>query len=151
MKTQGGFLTAQIKQVSGRVFEQMLQECNISEFNGAQGKILYVLWEYGELPITRISRLTSLAKTTLTSMLARMEDAGLIQRKDNPQNRREALISITAKARELRRDYDAVSDRINEVYYNGFSESEIEAHERYLSRILANMEEYEQQSRRKYK
>ncbi len=75
MKTQGGFLMTQIKQVGSRVFEQMLREYGVSAFNGAQGKILYVLWEYGELPITGIAKYTSLAKTTLTSMLERMEDA----------------------------------------------------------------------------
>ena len=73
MKTQGGFLTSQIKQISSRIFEQMLEDYGIREFNGAQGKILYVLWESGEIPISRIAHCTSLARTTLTSMLDRME------------------------------------------------------------------------------
>ena len=42
--------------------------------NGAQGRILYVLWEHETLPISEIGKLISLAKATLTSMLDRMED-----------------------------------------------------------------------------
>lgn len=151
MKTQGGFLMTQIKQVGGRVFEQLLKERGISEFNGAQGKILYVLWEYSPLSITAIAGLTSLAKTTLTSMLDRMEDKELIVRTANKQNRREILIELTDKARALQQDYLAISDAANDIYYRGFSEEEILLHEKHLARILANLEECEEQNRRKTK
>ena len=149
MKTQGGFLMSQIKQIGGRVFEQMLRDYGISEFNGAQGKILYVLWEFHELPITRISKLTSLAKTTLTSMIDRMEEKRLVRRRHNPDNRREVLVSITTEAQRLKEDYEAVSAQINEAYYRGFTEQEIAMHEQYLLRILKNLEECEGQNRRR--
>jgi len=63
MKTYGGFLMSQIRHLSGRVGETLLKECGVDIFNGAQGRILYVLWEHGTLNITEIGRLTSLAKT----------------------------------------------------------------------------------------
>jgi hypothetical protein len=44
---------------------------------------------------------------------------------------------------------NAVSQQINEVYYRGFTEKEIQQHETYLTRILANLQEYEALSRRK--
>ena len=149
MKTQGGFLTSQIKQISSRIFEQMLEDYGIREFNGAQGKILYVLWESGEIPISRIAHCTSLARTTLTSMLDRMEQGGRVKRRQNPENRREILVSITPDAQRLREGYDAVSQQINEVYYRGFTEEEIQQHEAYLARILANLEECEALNGRK--
>ena len=43
MNTKGGFLITRIKQVGGRVFERILYERKIDAFNGAQGRILYVL------------------------------------------------------------------------------------------------------------
>ena len=101
MKTQGGFLTSRIKQISARIFEQMLEDYGIREFNGAQGKILYVLWEGGEIPISQISRRTSLAKTTLTSMLDRMEQGGLVKGRHNPENRREILLASTPEGQHL--------------------------------------------------
>lgn len=84
METQAGFLITQIKQIGGRVFEKILQQENISEFNGAQGKILYVLWQHDHISIIELSRLTGLANTTLTSMLDRMEAAGLLRRLPDP-------------------------------------------------------------------
>lgn len=38
-RTNGGFLISKIKQIQGRVFERMLGENGISEFNGEQGRI----------------------------------------------------------------------------------------------------------------
>ena len=47
MKTNGGFLVTKIKQLGDRIFEKILSEKNIDAFNGAQGRILYVLWQIG--------------------------------------------------------------------------------------------------------
>ena len=44
-KTDGGILITRIKQLQGRIFEKLLTAHGISEFNGAQGRILFVLWE----------------------------------------------------------------------------------------------------------
>ena len=82
-------------------------------------------------------------------MIDRMEQGGMVKRRQNPENRREILVSITPEAQRLRKEYDAVSQQINEVYYRGFTEKEIQQHETYLTRILANLEEFEALSRRK--
>ena len=46
MKMNGGFLVTKIKQLGDRIFEKILSEKNIDAFNGAQGRILYVLMQY---------------------------------------------------------------------------------------------------------
>ena len=101
---------SRVRHLSGRVFEKLLKESGVDIFNGAQGRILYVLWEHGQLTITEISRLTSLAKTTLTSMLDRMETGGLIERIPDKRNRRQILVSVTEKAKGYREKYDLISD-----------------------------------------
>ena len=141
MKTQAGFLISQIKLIGGRVFEKILAKENISEFNGAQGKILYVLWERDKISIIELSKAVGLANTTLTSMLDRMEEAGLIKRFPDPEDRRKNLIALTDKARGLREKYEQVSQEMNEVYYKGFSEGEIAEFEMYLQRVLKNVKE----------
>ena len=45
MDIQGGNIVSQIKRISDRIFERILSEKNIDAFNGAQGRILYVLWQ----------------------------------------------------------------------------------------------------------
>ncbi len=140
MKTQGGFLVSQIKQLQGRTFERMLRDSGVDAFNGAQGRILYVLWEREKLTISEIGRLTSLAKTTLTSMLDRMEAGGLVERVPDTRNRRQIHVILTPKARECRKAYDAVSERMNTLFYQGFDEKEIALFEAMLGRIIRNLE-----------
>lgn len=138
-KTNGGFLISKIKQIQGRVFEKLLAEHGISEFNGAQGRILFVLWERDGITISELSEKTGLAKTTLTAMLDRLEKIGHIRRKSDPADRRALKIVLTPEARGLKSQYDAVSAEMNEIFYGGFSDEEILAFEAYLGKVLENL------------
>ena len=132
---------SQIGRLSGRVWERLLKECSVDAFNGAQGRILYVLWEHEKLTITDIGRLTSLAKTTLTSMLDRMEASGLVERVPDKKNRRQIFVVVTEKAKAYREKYDWVSDRMNEIFYKHFKETDITDFENQLRIILKNLED----------
>ncbi len=140
METKGGFLISRIKQMGTRIFDRMLAASGIDSFNGAQGRILYVLWQNDEISISSLSAQTSLANTTLTAMLDRMENIGLIVRKPDPKDRRNRLIALTEKARSLQDDYTKISQQMNKIYYTGFTETEIVQFEAYLQRILNNLE-----------
>lgn len=143
MKTNGGFLVSQIKQIQGRVFERMLVRSGIEEFNGAQGRILYVLWQEDHLPIMEISRRTGLAKTTLTSMLDRMEKRGFLTREVDPADRRQVRLILTEKMKALNGRYEDVSGQMSEIFYQGFTEEEIVKFEEQLHRIIKNLSEEE--------
>lgn len=140
METRGGFLISRLKRVGSRRFDRMLTESGIDAFNGAQGRILYVLWQKDNVPITTLCDQTGLANTTLTSMLDRMEAAGLVRRKADKADRRRINIRLTPKARALQEDYQRISQAMNELYYAGFSNEEIAQFEGYLLRILVNLE-----------
>jgi len=140
VETKGGYLISRIKQTGTRIFDRMLSESGIDEFNGAQGRILYVLWQSDGISISSLSAQTSLANTTLTSMLDRMESSGLVVRKPDPRDRRSKLIALTDKAKSMRSDYERISQQMNERYYEGFSESEVIQFEAYLQRVLTNLE-----------
>lgn len=144
METKGGYLISRIKQVGTRIFDRMLAQSGIDSFNGAQGRILYVLWQQDDITISSLSAKTSLANTTLTAMLDRMEMLGLIVRKPDPADRRSRLIALTEKARSLQGDYANISQQMNERYYAGFTDEEIVVFEGYLQRVLSNLEREEQ-------
>ena len=142
-KSNAGFLMSRIRHLGNRAWERYLTESGIDAFNGAQGRILYVLWENGGMTITEIGRQTSLAKTTLTSMLDRMEQGGLIRRIPGKRDRRQIHIELTERALSLRGAYDDISERTNDLYYEGFTEAELSQFEGYLHRIIVNLEKDE--------
>ena len=121
-ETKGGFLISKIKQVQGRIFDSLLQKAGIEEFNGAQGRILYVLWQEDGLPIIELSKRTGLAKTTLTSMLDRMEAKGILERVADDRDRRLLRIFLTSKAKVLNDKYNEVSDEMGQIFYQNFTD-----------------------------
>ena len=140
MRTNGGFQISKIKQLGDRVFEKILTAQGIEAFNGAQGRILYVLWQEDGVPIKTISERCGLAITSLTTMLERMEKSGLIIRQQDSGDKRKILIFLTDKAKAMKEDYDAVSDRMSAIFYQGFTEEEIRNFEEHLERIRLNLE-----------
>lgn len=143
LDTRTGFLISQIKRVQGRVFQRLLQDSGVEAFNGPQGAILYVLWQQDDVPIVELSQKTGLAKNTLTAMLRRMEDGDLITRRASEADRRQSLIVLTEKARGLQDQYDAVSQRMNELFFDDFSQTEINQLDGYLERIVSHLEQVE--------
>lgn len=139
MEIKGGNYVSQIKRLSDRILEQILAEKNIDAFNGAQGRILYVLWSRDGISLRELADKTGLAPTTLTSMVDRMEKAGLVCRMPDKKDRRKTLLALTAKAENLEQDYKVVSDKMSEIFYKGFSDEEIRTCEAMLARILDNM------------
>ncbi len=135
----GGFLISKIHQVSGRIFSEMLKKHKAEEINPAQGRIMFPLWKKDGISIGELARETALGKSTLTSMLDRLEREGHIRRVPSRKDRRETLIFLTEKDRGLQEKYARVSSHMNELYYKGFGEKEIEEFERYLERILENL------------
>ena len=135
---KGGFLIAKIHHLAGRIFAKKLQEHQI-EINPAQGRIMFVLWEKDGIAINELAKRTSLAKSTLTSMLDRLEEAGHVTRVPSDEDRRKILIKRTDKDRAWQKTYVQVSKEMSELFYAGFSASEIDAFEAYLGRILDNL------------
>lgn len=140
MRANAGFHVTKIKQLSDRIFEKILSDKNVDAFNGAQGRILYVLWQEDGISIRSLSDQCGLAITSLTTMLERMEKSGLINRIQDTRDKRKTLLYLTDKARNLKSDYDSVSDQMGDVFYQGFSDDEIQTFEAYLERIRINLE-----------
>lgn len=134
METKGGFYITQIKQLQDRIFEKMLAENGI-EISSGQGRILFILWKKDNLTVGEISRQTSLAKNTVSIVIDGMVQKGLLERTINPENRRQTIISLTENAKSMRKKYEAVSEQMGVLFYQGFSEKELREFEGYLVRI----------------
>ena len=137
--SRSGDYIAQIRLIGGRVFEKLLAVSGTDTFNGPQGKILDALWQGEGLSAHEIGQKTGLANSTLTSMLDRMESAGLVERRRSTEDRRVIRVYPGPKALVCREQYIAVSEKMTEIYFRGFSDGEIHEFENYLLRVLENV------------
>lgn len=141
--TNGGFLIGKIKQIQARVFEKRLIAHGVGEFTGAQGRILFILWNNDNITISELAKKTGLAKTTLTSMLKGLENQGYLIRLTDNQDNRCTKLFLSEKAKLLEKKYNEVSAEMSGLFYQGFSEEEISSFENMLFRILQNLEKQE--------
>ena len=139
-KPEGGYLISQIHQVSGRVFSKKLKEYQI-DINHAQGKIIFALWKSDQIPITELARETALSKSTLTTMLERLEKSGHLIRKQSETDKRITIICLTQKSSFLRTDYQKISTEMIALYYKGLTDDEISQFESFLKKILKNLKQ----------
>jgi DNA-binding MarR family transcriptional regulator len=63
--------------------------------------VLMVLWEKDNQPVNDIARRLLLETNTVTPLLQRMEKQGLVVRKKGELDKRQQIVSLTQKGREL--------------------------------------------------
>jgi len=133
---------AKIRQVGERIFDRKLKEYGV-EINPAQGRIMFALWQKDGISIQELAKKTQLGKSTLTSMLDRLEAMGYVKRQCCKKDRRKILIKRTEKDKAMEKKYAKVSQEMTEIWYQRFSADEIDGFEAYLQRILNNLVDYE--------
>ena len=136
---EGGFLIAKIHQITDRIFKQMLKEYGIKELNPGQGRILFALWQNDEIPIYELSKKTQLIKSSLTTMLDRLENGGFLKRERDKNDKRIINIKLSEMSKNLQNKYVEVSKKMTEVFYGPLTEEEIDQFEEYLRKILNNL------------
>ena len=122
--SDGGLLLAKVHQLSGRRLAEKLRRFGLDQINPAQGRILFVLWQQDDLPMTELAKRTSLGKATLTSMLDRLVDAGYVRRVPSKEDRRVISVRRTMKDESFRRAFLELSAEMTQEWYQGFTKPE---------------------------
>ena len=149
MKSNSGFYISRIKQVNTRLLNKFLAQKNITAFNGEQGRILHVLWENDGISNRELSKKSGLAMSSLTTMLERMEEKKLLERRVDENDKRKILIFLTDYAKSLKSEYDEISDKMTEISFEGISDEKRLAFEVTLEKVLYNFEKAEQEFNKK--
>jgi MarR family transcriptional regulator, organic hydroperoxide resistance regulator len=139
-KRDGGYLISQIHQLTGRIFSKKLKDHQI-DINHAQGRIIFALWKNDQIPINDLSKETALSKSSLTTMLERLEKSGHIIRRQSETDKRITIVCLTEKSSSLRSDYQKISADMIDLFYKGFTDDEISNFELSLRKILKNLKD----------
>jgi DNA-binding MarR family transcriptional regulator len=87
-----------------------------------QASVLALLAEAGQpLPITRIARLLLQESPSITSLVDRMCDTGLVERTKDPHDRRVALVRLTRKGRQTHDGLRVAAAQFNDGLFSVLS------------------------------
>jgi len=105
------FLLAKAYQRAHSAFKQKLAPFGITP---VQQLILMALGEEGSLSPAEISERIAMDSATLSGVLERMAEGGMIKREENPEDRRSIRVSLTARAKKMQEDLAGQRQAINE-------------------------------------
>jgi DNA-binding MarR family transcriptional regulator len=74
--------------------------------------VLCVLWENDEQTISGIADRLDLEPSTITPLMKRLEAAGHVVRRRNPDDERQVTVSLTSKGRALRAETRTLADAL---------------------------------------
>jgi DNA-binding MarR family transcriptional regulator len=97
-----GFLLAKAGQVWNDLLQVGFREAGFPEVRAAYGSLLLPLFREDGLRQGELARRARLSKQTLTTMSRAMEEAGLVERRGDPADRRATTVHLTARAQAFR-------------------------------------------------
>ena len=136
-----------IRLLNGRIFQKLLSQDPEALYRSEQGKILAVLWnsETGCATATDIALATGLANNTLTTMIKKLEEQNLVIISPCEIDKRKKYVKLTEQGWFQKEVGHRISQKLDAIFYKGFSEEEIRQFENYQERILANLKEKEKE------
>ncbi|AMB74101.1 MULTISPECIES: MarR family winged helix-turn-helix transcriptional regulator [Pantoea] len=92
-----------------KVYRKLLTQMDITY---PQYLVMLVLWQQDSLTVSEIGERLFLDSATLTPLLKRLENAGLLNRQRSRQDERQVVVSLTDAGRSLRQQAESIPDEI---------------------------------------
>ncbi|MFJ7363690.1 MarR family winged helix-turn-helix transcriptional regulator [Peribacillus frigoritolerans] len=102
--------------------------------------VLLLLWEQDTLTVKKLGELLALDSGTLTPMLKRMEQNGLIVRERSTEDERSVMIKLTEKGLGLQEEACFIPDRISAM--SGEDKKVVEDLKASLLQLLKTLQEF---------
>ncbi|WP_345949189.1 MarR family transcriptional regulator [Mucilaginibacter sp. PAMB04274] len=77
--------------------------------------VLMVLWESDAVNLSRLSERLKLQSNTLTPLLKRMEELGLLTRQRSKQDERSIIIALTEKGKSLKSEVPRLQQQLMDI------------------------------------
>ena len=140
MEYQMGFLLSRATWAMNNAVNRLLRENGHVDISVAYFAVLQALWENDRLSITDLGEKAQLEKSTMTSLIDRMEGAGLVRREDHPTDRRAYQIWLTSRGREIEQKLDEVVSRAYKHLTRGIAEEDLQRSIKVCKRLIQNAE-----------
>ncbi len=90
----------------------------------------------GLITSAEVANQLSSDRPTISGIINRLEEKRLLEKIDNPEDKRSVYLNLNEKAIKLVKELRIASDQLNHEIFSGFKESEIESMKAYLLTII---------------
>lgn len=131
-----GYRIKLLSQLLGRKFQEQLEPFGLTPFHWV---VLCCLWEEDGLATCSIGEKLQQVGGTLTGVLDRMEERGLIRRERDPRDRRIWRIWLTQEGKQLQTVLPPIAVEIRDRAMQGIPCEERELFSHILDQAIANL------------
>jgi DNA-binding MarR family transcriptional regulator len=123
---------------------RLFTERKLKEYDLSFGEqiIIMFLSTHENVNQDTISKTYMIDKGMVAKTLDKLERKGFVMRKQNPDNKRENIISLEQKGFDILNKMSVILKEWNEILYDGISEEEIEYMNRLTGRMVENVANY---------
>ena len=131
-----GYRVRLLSLLIGRSLQQKLDPYGLTPFHWV---VLCCLWKQDGLATSEIVTQLQQVGGTMTGVLSRMEDRGLVYREQDERDRRIWRIWLTAAGRQLESELPPLAEETREQTLVDFSEGERDQFSSLIDRAIANL------------
>ena len=110
-------------------------EQNLDEVASVEGHMLSYLLPYGPCTVTELVRVFGVKHSTMTSILDRLEERGLIERQDNPEDKRSWLVGLTRKGQKAAMRVNVLVEEIERAIGSRVSKKDLQGFQKVMEAI----------------
>ena len=143
MQDKSLFALSGVYHIKERLLTRLLRRHGLGRLSPAQGRILMALYEQDDIPVRKLSEMTSLDKSTLSLSLTRMEQFGLVERSGDEKDRRVVRVKLTRSGRSHCQACHEAMQEMSDILYCGVTNEERDVFLRVLNQLFENVSEQE--------
>ena len=129
-------LLSQLSQVFRSVSDVFTDQVDVPR---GQATLLCVLFQQDGMTQSEIAEQLSVQGATVTNMLQRLEEAGLVVRRRDAEDNRLVRVYLTEAGHEKERSINAQFGSMQELIFQGLSDEERALLRKWLEKIIANI------------
>lgn len=129
-----GYLIRRCRQVAAAIFARESAPFGVTS---QQYTTLRALAEFPHLEQSALCEVTALDRSTIATLLVRLEEKKLVRRTTSPHDRRKNFVSLTPAGQQLVREMEPVLRRIQDLILAPLAPEEREPFTRMLERIVS--------------
>lgn len=138
------FMTlSQIQRLYDRAISRLVEDHADVALSAGQMRLLLTLWEQDRIRVTDLAHRNCLKKTTVSTMLPKLEDLGLVTMDLDPDDRRAKLVVLTERGAAMKEKHDALMDEFHGQLLAGLDEKERDALKAALEVLKGSLREEE--------
>jgi MarR family transcriptional regulator, organic hydroperoxide resistance regulator len=131
-----GYRIKLLSQLLSRQFQELLEPYGLTTFHWV---VLCCLWEQDGLSTSALGEQLRQVGGTLTGVIDRMEERGVVRRERDAHDRRVWRIWLTDQGRQLEDVLPDLALKLREQAFQGFSESEQRLFSDWVDRAILNL------------